>query len=234
MLDKFQKFIDFLKSFDNPIDTFNPWRDSDPDYDIGEEAPKIREYNLYQYLKQREGSAKIILVAEALGFQGGHFSGLAMTSERQVMADDSMFGGKIFAGDKRRTSDPLKVKNKTLAEKGFTENTGTIVWNAMSEILKGDTYSWVNWNAFPFHPYKNGDTLSNRTPVTEERNMIPIFIERFKKLYPDADFVSVGNISYDTLSQLGISNVKVRHPANGGAGKFKLQIKEFLEDKGLI
>ena len=64
--------------------TFNPWADHDENYEI-EKALAIRRANLKDYLTLRIGGARILLVAEACGYQGGHFSGIAMTCERMLL-----------------------------------------------------------------------------------------------------------------------------------------------------
>ena len=47
---------------------------------IGPEAPAIRREQLRRYLDERIGHARLLLVAEAAGYQGAKFSGIAMTS----------------------------------------------------------------------------------------------------------------------------------------------------------
>ncbi len=75
-----KKFIDQLRVFSAPK-VFNPWKDYDVRYDVGIEAPEIRSQQLEKYLRLRIPNVKYIFIAEALGYQGGHFSGIAMTSE---------------------------------------------------------------------------------------------------------------------------------------------------------
>ena len=76
-------FIDKLQSYQRE-NVFNPWRDYDPDTEIGPEAPEIRRENLRRYLELRQ-HAHYLFIAEALGYQGGHFSGVAITSERILL-----------------------------------------------------------------------------------------------------------------------------------------------------
>ncbi|MBQ5344040.1 MAG: uracil-DNA glycosylase, partial [Acidaminococcaceae bacterium] len=63
---------------------FNPWREYEPGLDIGPEAPQIRYGNLQRYLELR-CNAHYLFIAEGLGYQGGRFSGMAMTSERILL-----------------------------------------------------------------------------------------------------------------------------------------------------
>jgi hypothetical protein len=56
---------------------FNPWWQVDADNDLGRQAPRIRREQLRAYFSERIG--------EALSYRGGHFTGIAMTSERILL-----------------------------------------------------------------------------------------------------------------------------------------------------
>lgn len=77
------RFLNHLAQYSGE-NTFNPWADHDENYEI-EKALAIRRANLKDYLTLRIGGARILLVAEACGYQGGHFSGIAMTCERMLL-----------------------------------------------------------------------------------------------------------------------------------------------------
>ena len=87
---KIENFMQALKEYQSPL-VFNPWRDYDLKCDISSDAPVIRAANLTRYLQLRQ-KAHYLFIAEGLGYQGGHFSGMAMTSERIL---------KIFQLDKK-------------------------------------------------------------------------------------------------------------------------------------
>ena len=76
-----ENFIEILKRHEKMTNVFNPWKDFDETYDLDNNAVKIRCQNLKNYLTSRK-NVKYVLIAEAPGYQGCHFSGIPMTSER--------------------------------------------------------------------------------------------------------------------------------------------------------
>jgi hypothetical protein len=78
------KFLQLLKA--SPAGAvFNPWWEVDEQNDIARTAPMTRRQQLRAYLQQRLGRAKIAIIGEALGYRGGHFTGIPMTSERMLL-----------------------------------------------------------------------------------------------------------------------------------------------------
>ena len=223
-----EKFLDALRSFPALPGVFNPWRDIDPMHDIGAESPVTRAEQLQRYLTERVGHARIILCAEALGYQGGHFSGIAMTSERILMGHHVTKGvlpADVFNGLARRTS---KVTPKTPA-KGATEPTATVVWGAL-KTAGIDTRDVVLWNAFALHPMKGpGRWLTNRRPTSTELRLGKPLLEHFLAMFPNAKTIAVGDVSETVLGDLDVAIAgKVRHPAKGGAAKFRQGVAELL------
>lgn len=222
------QFISDLKSY-IASGVYNPWRDFDGNIDIGEEAPLIRCNQLKKYLQLRIDKAKYIFVAEALGYQGGHFSGIAMTSERILLGYHPKISPLMVIGCKgQRTSNCGYDKMKNICkEKGFNEPTDTIVWESMIENGKSP-FEVVLWNIFPFHPFKNDDPLTNRTPSLVELEAGAIYLQSLQRMIPDAKIISIGAKSNGTLTKFGIKNTHVPHPANGGANDFRKQIANLL------
>jgi uracil-DNA glycosylase len=68
-----------------PGAVFNPWWQIDEENDISSHSPAIRRKHLALYLSERLGNARVAIVGEALGYRGGHFSGIPMTSERMLL-----------------------------------------------------------------------------------------------------------------------------------------------------
>jgi uracil-DNA glycosylase len=233
------KFLQLLKASPDGA-VFNPWWQIDEENDIGPYAPAIRRKHLAVYFRERLGKARRAIVGEALGYRGGHFSGIPMTSERMLLgkqpdivaalserqnplkrADD---GGlrpplQILSGIK-----PRRTSKSSVCPDGFSEPTATIVWGALLKIgVLPDEF--VLWNAFPWHSFDpHRGPLSNRTPNKSEQLSVRPVLKAFLKLFPCEQIVALGKIADAQLKQLGVNAQCVRHPASGGAKLFRQQI----------
>ncbi|OVE81702.1 hypothetical protein BVY03_02905 [bacterium K02(2017)] len=206
---------------------FNPWWDIDPENDLNKNGPKIRRQQLTQYIKERQGKIKYLLLGEALGYQGGHFTGIAMTSERILL--DQMHHKGITAKHIFKKLSPQRTSNPKIKENGFTEPTATIVWGFMVQN-NIDPNSFLIWNAFPWHPFhQNRGILSNRTPKPDEFSKGLKILHDLIKLSGPKKIIAIGEKAHLQLNEMGIKNIKVRHPANGGAGKFRNQMLDIIE-----
>ena len=78
------KFLRLLKASPSGA-VFNPWWQIDEENDIGRHSPAIRRKHLAVYFHERLGKARLAIIGEALGYRGGHFSGIPMTSERMLL-----------------------------------------------------------------------------------------------------------------------------------------------------
>ena len=93
---------------------FNPWFESDDENDLDPTAPQTRLDNLKSYMAERS-NAEYLLLAEALGYQGGHFSGIPMTSERIILGDVAHKGitpAHVCQTRLQRTSNTNKHANR--------------------------------------------------------------------------------------------------------------------------
>src|SRR4029453_15877013 len=77
-------FVRLLKASPSGA-VFNPWWQIDDENDIDPHSPAIRRKHLAVYFRERLGNARLAIVGEALGYRGGHFSGIPMTSERLLL-----------------------------------------------------------------------------------------------------------------------------------------------------
>lgn len=223
---------DFLRLLKNSPSgaVFNPWWQIDKQNDVGRAAPAIRREQLAAYLRKRLGKIKFVTVGEALGYRGGHFSGIPMTSERILLGekrDDGVEPEHVFSSIKpRRTS---KSRN---CPQGFSEPTATIVWSTLLR-LRVKPEQFVLWNAFPWHSFDpRRGMLSNRMPNKFERSAGLSVLKAFLDLFPCNEIVALGNVATSQLKELNVESHRVRHPASGGAKLFRQQIEKIVKKIG--
>ncbi len=206
---------------------FNPWWQVDEENDIGRKAPRTRREQLRAYLCDRLGKARLAVIGEALGYRGGHFTGIPMTSERILLGkkkDAGIKSRELFSGlIPRRTSKPQTYLD------GFSEPTATIVWSTLLRFELSPE-EFVLWNAFPWHSFNpHRGMLSNRTPISSEQSAgIPV-LKAFLDLFPCHEVAALGRIAAAHLKDLGVSAYYVRHPASGGAKLFRQQIAKIVD-----
>ena len=224
-----QNFLARLASYQGEL-TFNPWGDTQREYEV-DGAVEIRRKQLTDYLSRRVGKAKMLLVAEACGYQGGHFSGIAMTCERMILNQHPVVNSEMilgYQGQRTSRSDSPLIEKLTQREKGFNEPTDSVVWKACLEAgLSPDEF--LLWNIFPFHPYKKGNLLSNRTPTDAELAVGLTYTKDLMSLAGKLPIFAIGKKSETTLSEAGFTVTGLRHPANGGANIFRSQLKEAMK-----
>jgi len=199
---------------------FNPWWEVDEQNDIGRNAPAIRRHQLRAYLQKRLGKAKLALIGEAVGYRGGHFSGIPMTSERILLGRKTGIAPEhsLLGITPQRTSKPGKCPD------GFSEPTATIVWSTLLRF-KLSSEEFVLWNAFPWHSFDpRRGMLSNRMPKKSEQAVGLPVLKTFLELFPCEQVVALGKIAAAQLEELNVNAHCIRHPASGGARLFRTQI----------
>src|SRR5438046_2559189 len=219
----------FLKSLEwSPTGAVcNPWWKVDKQNDVGPRAQRIRREQLRDSLAKRIGQAQFALVGEALGYRGGHFTGIPMTSERILLGRNKDVGieANLLFSDvtPQRTSKPQKCRD------GFSEPTATIVWNTLLQLgLSPEQF--VLWNALPWHSFnRHRGMLSNRMPTKSERAVGLPVLKAFLNLFPCEQVVALGRIAARQLADLNVEPHYVRHPASGGAKLFRQQIAKMVE-----
>ncbi len=179
---------------------FNQYRDRDPELDQVE-APAIRRANLRRYLEAFAGAA-YVLVGEAAGYAGCRFSGIPFTGEAQLVGPEPLAWAASGGLTQTSLGEPWR------------ERSAEIVWPALD-----GRRDCVLWNAFPWHPYKDG-ALTNRRPSATELRHASHVLRRFLSMFPQANVYAVGRVSQGALQALGIEAVYIRHPSHGGKRAF--------------
>lgn len=168
----------------------------------------VRLANLRRYLDERR-SADVVAVGEAAGYQGMRWSGIAFTSERDLLR---------WGAPYRLTSD---------RPEGWSEPSGTIVHRVLERL--GAERRVVLWNTVPHHPHHPGRPLSNRRPSAGEVAAGAAYVERLLEQLQPRLVLAVGRIAEGVL---GDRAGYIRHPANGGATEFAAGISRALADAG--
>ena len=226
-VESIERFVRLLKQ-SPPGAVFNPWWQVDKENDIGRNAPVIRRKQLAAYLRNRLGKVKLIVIGEALGYRGGHFSGIPMTSERILLGKKENAGIKpehVFS-----SFNPRRTSKREQCPDGFSEPTATIVWSSFLRLgLKPEEF--VLWNAFPWHSFNpRRGLLSNRMPNRSERSAGLSVLKAFLDLFPCEEIVALGNVAASQLKELNVESHRVRHPASGGARLFRKGIGTLVKE----
>jgi hypothetical protein len=228
-VESLERFVRLLKQ-SPPGAVFNPWWQVDRQNDIGRNAPAIRRRHLDAYLHKRLGKVQLVVIGEALGYRGGHFTGIPMTSERILLGKKETAGIKpehVFSSfNARRTSKREQCPD------GFSEPTATIVWSSLLRLgLKPEEF--VLWNAFPWHSFNpRRGMLSNRMPTNKERFAGLSALKAFLDLFPCEEIIALGNVAASQLKELNVEFHLVRHPASGGARLFRKGIGTVVKEVG--
>jgi len=167
----------------------------------------IRKTNLRNYLLSYTKSPKIVIIGEAPGYKGCHFSGVPFTSEYQLENNLVPFNGM-------RSSINTPYKEKT----------ATIFWEIMSDYYP----RFFVWNCIPFHPHKKGNILTNREPTKNEILTFSKYLKEILDLLDCDIIISLGRCAQNSLDNLNIENDYVRHPSMGGKSEFVIQIKSYF------
>lgn len=192
---------------------FNPWLDwhEEDDPASPDAGPEGRVIRLAHHLARRP---RFILCGEAPGYQGAKTSGIAFTSERQLVEG-------VIPGVPRLSG------RLTKRDLSFAEPSATIVWKALYRLRVQEEV--ITWNAVQMHPHKPGLPWTNRTPTDAELEHGRPCLEKLCEAFPDAKWVAIGRKAEGLLAAANIAAAAtVRHPANGGAGEFNAGLDRFL------
>jgi len=147
----------------------------------------------------------VLALGEAAGYQGMRWSGIAFTSERDLL----------------RWGPPFRP---TCATRRWSEPSGSIVHRLLDGT--GTQTRVVLWNTVPTHPHQPGNPLSNRRPTAAEIEAGAEVAWRLIRLLRPQVVVAVGRVAHGVL---GDHAEYVRHPANAGGAAFSAGMRLVLE-----
>lgn len=205
------ELIELIGKFEAP-NVFNPWQRSDP-LDVSD-PPHYSVHDRRQRLWRHFNCIPhYLLIGEAPGYQGCHFSGVPFTNEALLMQ-----------GAIPRMPEPKRITSRP---KPWSEPSATIVWRTLHELkIASDV---VMWNAFGWHPHKPGEPMSNRAPTKQElasgAHVLRAVVEHFR----GAKVIAVGRVAEAILRRLEVrTNGSVRHPSMGGATDFRNGLRSLI------
>ncbi len=199
------EFLDDLSSLRFPH-AFNPYAEKCAVHDV-DEAPTIRRKNLEAILlAATTNGIDSIWIGRDLGYRGGRRTGLPLTDEAHLSSHAAIFGCSSLS---RATKGPL-----------VAERTATIIWR----MLEGIGRPVFLWNVFPLHPHAHGDPLSNRCHTRAERQACKGLLVWLLQTLNPRHVVAIGRDAQNSLADLDITAVGVRHPSYGGQTEFITEI----------
>lgn len=216
-LNDIDQFISILENIPKHKDCFNPFNSEDKKKDI------LRKNNLKLYLtKMKESNPTTIIIGEAPGYLGIPFSGVPLSSENIIINNDHFLYGTL-KGYCRIS------KNK----KPIYEKTANAIWNILLNYKDIKKNTPLLWNAFPLHPHKPGNLLSNRTPSSHEINSLSYILEfLLNKLFTNiTKVIALGRKAESVLKKIdhNYDCLYIRHPSHGGQKKCREQFEKYFE-----
>lgn len=169
---------------------------------------KIPYNNLSQYLQyQKNNKSIILLIGEAAGYRGCRMSGIPFTSGECIL--------------NRPTLNQLRIYLQYDSIAHFKEASSNAFYEFFGQ--NPEMFSKIlMWNAFPFHPHKTGDQLSNRTPNGAELKIGMEFVKNLVSIMGIKNIVPVGLRAEKLCKSLSDHEIlpTIRHPSFGGKKEF--------------
>lgn len=176
----------------------------------------IRRKNLELYLTEmKRRQPKMLLVGEAPGYRGMRLTGVPFTNS--VILLDPVGRFELF-GAERGYRVPTERAGVA------AEPTATVMWNALTEL---QTLPLL-WSAYPLHPHRPGERLSNRLPSAAEVASGVRFWRQLRQIFEIETVVAVGGVAYRTITGAGEVVERVRHPSHGGKVEFTAGLRALI------
>lgn len=195
---------------------FNPWRDwcVEDDRSSPDAGPEGRLVRLAAHL---DCEPRYIICGQSPGWRGCRYSGIAFTSERQLI--DGVIPRVAQSESRLTRGGSLRGP--------LSEPSATIMWNNLRRL--GIASDVVLWNALQLHPHQPSKPWTNRTPTRSELELGAPALEMLLDAFPDAKVIAIGRKSEELLESLDmLPNGHLRHPAYGGARQFADGLRRLL------
>ena len=162
---------------------------------------KHKQENLRLYLMELcKNKPTYMLVGEAPGYKGCGVTGIPFTDENEMKNHLGTDQAGYYFGD---INCPQK------------ENSAGIIWGAIQARKNGKIP--LMWNAYPFHPFGEKGTSSNRKPNKAELLVGKSYLEELIDIFwmKKQNIYAVGRVAQSQLGYLGAVKY-IRHPSYGG------------------
>lgn len=207
-----EALVDRLANSDTSASAFNQYGNvGQPEAKL---ANQLRRENLRLYLRQMADiGPRAMLVGEAPGYRGCRLTGVPFASEKILLSGldvkSEQCASRILGSERgyRKTVERERVVGEASA---------TMMWETIANLQPLP----LLWNAYPFHPCRPGQPMSNRPPSAQELTSGGEFLTELLRLYAVDTVIAVGNSAANGLKQAGIPFLMVRHPSHGGKIKF--------------
>ena len=208
--DSIDAFVGMLAAGRSGPNSVNP-------FDRSRDDNEIRRRNLARYLGQlSERRPSTLLVGEAPGYRGMAITGVPFTNTvllQRGIPEFALLG----------TVNGYEVPD---APAVAAEPTATVMWQVLASL----DFLPVLWSAFPLHPHRPGETLSNRTPTVAETTAWSWSWQALSDIMAVTAVVAVGNVAGASLARAGMMVPRVRHPAHGGRDEFRHGLQRLLAE----
>ncbi len=192
-------FIEFLSGFYDTENYENIYRN------------EKKRSNLKIYLEEmQKQNPKVLFVGEAPGYLGCGITGIPFTDERVLISNEYSF---------------IPGKGRYYISGNQKEISSKAIWDALKIVSNSGNSLPLLWNAFPFHPFNNGNKFSNRQPDKNEIKQIGMpCIYKLLSLFNIKSIYTIGRNAFYCLSNMELNRMfkaeesfYIRHPAHGGA-----------------
>lgn len=187
-------------------------------YDASHEDGRLRRANLERYLLlMASHHPRLMLVGEAPGYRGTAITGVPFMSLRELRSTPGLL-----------TRSPLgDMFHEPPTAASSWEATSGAMWKELVRMPQPP----LLWAAYPSHPHPQDTTLGNRRPSADEVRAGIEIARHLASAFKIDTIVAVGGVAQAALKPFYGDLPRVRHPARGGAARFAIELRAFLDER---